>query len=58
MNTKETNAKDFLNWAKLSRTLSGTSRVVLKNKYPKKHEPFIKELIDAVETVLRKYGMM
>jgi hypothetical protein len=51
-------AKDFLNWAKLSRTLSGTSRVVLKNKYPKKHEPFIKELIEAVETVLKKYGMM
>lgn len=48
--------KSLFNWGELSRLLSGTRSVVLKDKYPKKHEPFINDLCDAVKPVLIKYG--
>jgi len=48
--------KSLFNWGELSRLLSGTRSVVLKDKYPKKHEPFINDLCDAVKPVLVKYG--
>lgn len=48
--------KSLFNWGELSRLLSGTRSVVLKDKYPKKHEPFINDLCNAVKPVLVKYG--
>ena len=48
--------KNLFNWGELSRLLSGTRSVVLKNKYPKKHEPFISDLCEAVKPVMIKHG--
>lgn len=50
--------KSLFNWGEISRLLAGTRSVVLKDKYPKKHEPFINDLCDAVEPVLVKHGYL
>jgi len=54
--TQNTRIKNLFNWGELSRLLSGTRSVVLKNKYPKKHEPFINDLCEAVRPVMVKHG--
>lgn len=58
MSGNKVSGKDFLNWAQLSRVLSGTSRVVRRNMTPKKHELIINELVEAIETVLKKHGVI
>ena len=46
--------KDLLNWGELSRMLSGSRQTVRKNKIPKIHQPFIEELIKAMDKVIKK----
>lgn len=48
--------KQIFNWGEISRILSGTRSVIRKNSIPKVHEPVINEMIEAVETVLKKHG--
>ena len=46
--------KDLLNWGELSRILSGSRQTVRKNKIPKIHQPFIDDLIKAMNKVIKK----
>lgn len=46
--------KDLLNWGELSRMLSGSRQTVRKNKIPKIHQPFIVELLTAMNKVIKK----
>lgn len=46
-------AKDLLNWGKLSRMLSGSRQTVRKNKIPKIHQPFVNELIEAMDKIIK-----
>jgi len=47
-------AENLLNWGELSRMLSGSRQTVRKNKIPKIHQPFIDELITAMNKVISK----
>ena len=47
-------AKDLLNWGELSRMLSGSRQTVRKNKIPKIHQPFIDELVKAMDKIIKK----
>jgi hypothetical protein len=46
--------KELLNWGELSRMLSGSRQTVRKNKIPKIHQPFIDDLIKAMNKVIKK----
>ncbi len=48
--------KSLFNWGELSRMLAGTRAVVLKNKYPKKHDAFIQDLTESTRQVLVRHG--
>lgn len=50
--------KSLFNWGELSRLLSGTRSVVLKDKYPKKHEAFISDMLEAAKQVLINHGLI
>lgn len=47
-------AKDLLNWGEMSRMLSGSRQTVRKNKIPKIHQPFIDNLLKAMDNVIKK----
>lgn len=47
-------ARELLNWGELSRILSGSRQTVRKNKIPKIHQPFIDELLKAMNKVIKK----
>ena len=47
-------AEDLINWSELSRFLAGSRQTVRKNKIPKIHQPFIDELIKAMDKVIKK----
>ena len=47
-------AKELINWGELSRMLSGSRQTVRKNKIPKIHQPFIDDLIKAIDKVIKK----
>lgn len=46
--------KDLLNWGELSRMLSGSRQTVRKNKIPKIHQPFVNDLLKAMNKVISK----
>lgn len=48
------NSKSVINWGQLSRILSGSRMTIRKNKIPKKHQPIINELTNAIDSVLAK----
>ena len=48
------NAKDLLNWGELSRFLAGSRQTVRKNSIPKIHQPFVNDLIKAMNKVISK----
>jgi len=50
--------KDLFNWGEISRLFSGTRSVIRKNSIPKVHEPIINEMIEAVQTILKKHGII
>lgn len=50
--------KSLFNWGELSRMLAGTRAVVLKNKYPKKHDVFIQDLTESTRQVLIRHGYL
>lgn len=41
--------EDLINWAELSRLLSGSRTVVTKNRMPKKHRKKVNELTSAIK---------
>lgn len=45
---------DLINWGELSRFLSGSRQTVRKNKIPLIHQEFVKELLKAMDKVLKK----
>ena len=47
-------AKELINWGELSRLLAGSRQTVRKNKIPKIHQPFIDDLINAMNKVIKK----
>jgi len=47
-------ASELINWGELSRMLSGSRQTVRKNKIPKIHQPFIDDLIKAMNKVIKK----
>jgi hypothetical protein len=47
-------AEDLLNWGELSRMLSGSRQTVRKNKIPKIHQPFVDDLLNAMNKVIKK----
>lgn len=49
-------AKDIINWGELSRILSGSRMTIRKNKIPKVHQPFIDELLEAINQVFQKHN--
>jgi len=46
-------AKELINWGELSRMLSGSRQTVRKNKIPKIHQPFVDDLIEAMNKVIK-----
>lgn len=46
--------EDLINWGKLSRLLSGSRQTVRKRAIPKIHQDFVKELIEAIDKVIKK----
>ena len=46
---------DLINWAELSRLLSGNRSVVTKNRSPKIHSQAINDLIDAIQQWCEKH---
>lgn len=46
--------ESLINWGELSRMLSGSRQTVRKNKIPKIHQPFVGELIKAMNKVIKK----
>ena len=46
--------ENLINWAELSRMLSGSRQTVRKNKIPKIHQPFVDDLIKAMNKVIKK----
>lgn len=47
--------KDLVNWGELSRRLTGSRLNVRRNRIPKKYEPVIKDLTEAMERILSKF---
>lgn len=47
-------SKDLINWGELSRFLSGSRQTVRKNKIPLIHQEFVKELLNAMDKVIKK----
>lgn len=47
-------ANNLINWGELSRVLAGSRMTIRKNKIPKKHQKFIGELIDVIDTKLKE----
>jgi hypothetical protein len=47
-------AKELINWGELSRYLAGSRQTVRKNKIPKIHQPFIDDLIKAMNKVIKR----
>jgi len=50
--------KKIFNWGEVSRIFSGTRSVIRHDSIPKVHEPIINEMIDAVQTILKKHGII
>jgi len=48
------NPSKFINWAEVSRLLSGTRSVVTKNRMPEKHKQAVKELLDLVNQWMKQ----
>jgi hypothetical protein len=48
------NAEDLINWGELSRFLAGSRQTVRKNSIPKIHQPFVSELLKAMDKVIYK----
>lgn len=46
--------ENLINWGELSRLLAGSRQTVRKNKIPKVHEPFVNDLIKAMDKVISK----
>jgi len=51
------NPKDLINWGELSRMLSGSRQTVRKNKIPKIHQPFVSELLNAMDKVFKNRNL-
>lgn len=49
---------DLFNWGAISRLFSGTRSVIRKNSIPKVHEPIINEIVDAVDGILKREGII
>jgi hypothetical protein len=47
-------AEDMLNWGEVSRFCSGSRQTVRRNSIPKIHQPFINELMKAMNKVISK----
>lgn len=47
-------AKDLLNWGELSRLLAGSRQTVRRNSIPKIHQPFVNDLLKAMNKVISK----
>jgi hypothetical protein len=47
-------AQDLINWGELSRLLSGSRQTVRQNSIPKIHQPFVSELLEAIDAMLSK----
>jgi len=47
--------KKIINWSELSRTLTGNRTLIRANKYPKKYRDVVSQMIDAIETIIKKY---
>ena len=45
---------DLINWGELSRFISGSRQTVRKNKIPLIHQEFVKELLKAMDKVIKK----
>lgn len=50
--------KKIFNWGEVSRIFSGTRSVIRHDSIPKVHEPIINEMIEAVQTILKKHGII
>jgi hypothetical protein len=50
--------KNLFNWGEISRLFSGTRSVIRKNSIPKVHEPIINEMIEAVDGILKREGII
>lgn len=50
--------KNLFNWGEISRLFSGTRSVIRKNSIPKVHEPIINEIVDAVDGILKREGII
>jgi hypothetical protein len=46
-------SEDLINWGELSRFLSGSRQTVRKNKIPIIHREFVKELLKAIDKVVK-----
>lgn len=47
-------AEDMINWGELSRLLAGSRQTVRKNSIPKIHQPFVNDLLKAMNKVISK----
>ena len=50
--------KQLFNWGEISRLFSGTRSVIRKNSIPKVHEPIINEIVGAVDSILKREGII
>jgi len=56
--TKIEKRKKIFNWGEISRIFSGTRSVIRHDSIPKVHEPIINEIIDAVDGILKREGII
>lgn len=57
--TKQIDKKrKIFNWGEISRVLSGTRSVIRHDSIPKVHEPVVNEMIEAVQSILKKHGII
>lgn len=47
-------AEDMINWGELSRFLAGSRQTVRENSIPKIHQPFVRDLLKAMNKVIYK----
>lgn len=50
--------KKIFNWGEVSRIFSGTRSVIRHDSIPKVHEQIINEMIEAVQAILKKHGII
>jgi hypothetical protein len=47
-------AEEMINWGELSRFLAGSRQTVRRNSIPKIHQPFVDDLLKAMNKVISK----